>query len=60
MLLGKRIGDNKTNRAIIKHETEIGFVKNINMLPPDMRRDWRMEFSSIGPKTNAITKGAGS
>jgi len=54
------MGDSKTNRAIIKHETEIGFVKNISMLPPEMRRDWRRELSRMGPKTNAITKGAGS
>jgi len=60
LIFRKRMGEIKIKRAIIKHAAEIGFVKNINMLPPDMSRDCRKEFSSIGPKTNAITKGAGS
>jgi hypothetical protein len=54
------IGDNKTNKAIIRQVTEMGFLKNMDMLPPDIRRDWRRELSSIGPKTNAITKGVSS
>jgi len=56
----KKIKKNKGNRAIIIHEAEIGRAKNIEKFPSDIIRDWRKEFSSMGPRINAIIKGAGS
>lgn len=52
--------DRKSNRAIIKHQAEIERVKNIEKFPSDIRRDWRKDFSSRGPRINAMIKGAAS
>jgi hypothetical protein len=42
--------------ALIKI-AEIGRVKKIDRLPPDMVRAWRREFSANRPRTKARTKG---
>ncbi len=56
----KKTDDNKINKAMIMLEADMDRVKNIEKSPPDIRRDCRKEFSSIGPRINAMTKGAGS
>jgi hypothetical protein len=42
--------------TIIK-TTEIGLVKKMEKLPPEMVRAWRREFSARFPRTRAKTKG---
>jgi hypothetical protein len=37
--------------AIAKQVPEIGLAKKILKLPLDIIRDWRKEFSNIGPRT---------
>ena len=41
-------------------DRDSGRVKNIEKLPCESVKDWRRDFSSIGPKTKASTKGASS
>jgi hypothetical protein len=38
-------------------KTEIGRMKKMEKLPPEMVRAWRREFSAKFPRTRAKTKG---
>jgi hypothetical protein len=39
---------------------DIGRVKKIRKLPPEIKSDWRRFTSTIGPRTRARHNGAGS
>jgi len=41
-------------------DAEMGCVKKMAKLPPDMRSDWRIDPSTIGPSTKASTSGPAS
>lgn len=56
----KKTAINKIKIAKLKQQSEIGRLKKIEKLPIDIRRLCRKESSILGPKINAITKGAAS
>jgi hypothetical protein len=43
--------------AMTMKRREIGRVKKMAKLPPEMVRAWRREFSARFPRTNAKTRG---
>ena len=46
--------------AILMKIAEIGRAKKMRKLPLERRSDWRRFVSTIGPRTKARIKGAGS
>jgi len=48
-------------RKAAKHNVarDIGFSKKMENVPSDRTRDWRHEFSQIGPRIKATISGAG-